>query len=278
MVWWIASGSPARIEQSLADLALRLIPAWADSASTEARAAWAMMWLQWHPRWLLVFGNVEDPADLRPYIGTADGYVIATSRRSTGWPTSAVTLALDVLDPAEASKLLCRYAFGGNPPAPRQMQEAQALAADLGQLPLALEQAGAYLAQNPAIGIDRYRRRLIGELDKAPDGIDPERTIARIWSQTVGTLSKRDHLTVSVLYTLAWLAPDDIPVELMAPVADDSDDLHEGLGILGVYCMVSLTRNTVSVHRLVQAVIWNQLPPDGTASADRPGRPGRLEA
>jgi hypothetical protein len=75
-----------------------------------------MMWLQWHPGWLLVFDNVEDPADLRPDIGALNGYVIATSRRSAGWPTSVATLALDVLDLAAASELLCRHVFGGTPP------------------------------------------------------------------------------------------------------------------------------------------------------------------
>ncbi|MFE5030415.1 hypothetical protein [Streptomyces sp. NPDC056683] len=74
VAWWIAAASPDRIEQSPGDLALRLIPARAGSASTDERAAWAMMWL-------LVFDNVENPADLRPYIGALDGYVIATRRR-----------------------------------------------------------------------------------------------------------------------------------------------------------------------------------------------------
>ncbi|MFE7543035.1 tetratricopeptide repeat protein, partial [Streptomyces platensis] len=257
VAWWIAAGSPARIEQALADLALRLIPAWAGSASTEERAAWAMMWLQWHPGWLLVFDNVEDPADLRPYIGALNGYVIATSRRSAGWPTSVATLTLDVLDLAAASELLCRHMLGETPPTPRQMLEARALSADLGQLPIGLMQAGAYLAQNPTIGIERYRRRLVGTLDKAPEGVDPERTVARIWRQTISTLTERNPLAVSVLSTLAWLAPDSIPVELLAPIADDSDDIHEALGILGVYCMVSLTRDTVSVHRLVQTTLRN---------------------
>lgn len=179
VAWWIAAGSPAHSEQSPGDLALRLIPAWAGSASTEERAAWAMMWLQRHPGWLLVFDNVEDAAGLRPYLGAPDGCVIATSRRAAGWPTSVATLDLDVLGLTEASEILCRHVLGGTPPTPRQVQEARTLAADLGQLPIALEQAGAYLAQNPTIGIESYRRRLVGKLDKAPDGVDPERTIAR---------------------------------------------------------------------------------------------------
>ncbi|MFG2785970.1 NB-ARC domain-containing protein [Streptomyces prunicolor] len=110
VVWWTAAGSPVHIEQSLADLALRLIPVWAGSASAEERAAWAMLWLQWHPGWLLVFDNVEDPADLQPYVSTPNGHVIVTSRRSASWPTSVPTLALDSraapADQADAKKLL----------------------------------------------------------------------------------------------------------------------------------------------------------------------------
>ncbi|MFF9054400.1 tetratricopeptide repeat protein [Streptomyces erythrochromogenes] len=272
VMWWIAGASPDHIEQSLAGLALRLIPVWAGSASTEDRAAWAMLWLQWHPGWLLIFDNVENPADLQPYVSTSNGHVIATSRRSAGWPTSVTTLALDVLDLAAASDLLCSQVLGATSPTHRQIQETRALSADLGQLPLALMQAGAYLAQNPTISIERYRRRLIGALDKAPEGVDPERTVARIWRQTISTLTERNPLAVRVLSTLAWLAPDDIPVGLLTPITDDSDDLHEALGVLAVYCMVSLTQNSVSIHRLVQTTLRNQ-PPIGDSAPT-----GRLEA
>ncbi|MFB6790576.1 tetratricopeptide repeat protein [Streptomyces olivaceus] len=272
VTWWIAAASPVHIEQSLADLALRLIPVWAGSATTEERAAWATLWLQWHPGWLLVFDNVEDPPDLQPYVSAPNGHVIATSRRSASWPTSIATLALDVLDLAAANDLLCRQVLGATSPTHRQIQETRALSADLGQLPLALMQAGAYLAQNPTISIERYRRRLLGALDKAPEGVDPERTVARIWRQTISTLTERNPLAVRVLSTLAWLAPDGIPVGLLTSIADDSDDLHEALGVLAVYCMVSLTPDSVSIHRLVQTTLRNQSPIGDSAPT------GRLEA
>ncbi|MFE5489217.1 tetratricopeptide repeat protein [Streptomyces virginiae] len=272
VTWWIAAASPVQIEQSLADLALRLIPVWAGSASTEERVAWAMLWLQWHPGWLLIFDNVEDPADLQPYVSTSSGHVIATSRRSVSWPTSVATLVLDVLDLAAASELVYSQVLGGTSPTHRQIQEARALAADLGQLPIALMQAGAYLAQNPTISIERFRRKLSGTLDKAPEGVDPERTVARIWRQTISTLAERNPLAVRILSTLAWLAPDDIPVGLLTRFNDDSDDLHEALGVLAAYCMVSLTQDSVSIHRLVQTALRNQLPIGESAPT------GRLEA
>ncbi|WP_407913436.1 tetratricopeptide repeat protein [Kitasatospora sp. NE20-6] len=254
LIWWINADSPTRIEQSLADLALKLLPVWAGKASQDERTAWATTWLQWHPGWLLVFDNVETPADLTPYLGALDGgHHLITSRRATGWPRTIPTHPLGTLDPAEAADLICTYACGT--PTPRELQDARLLAADLGYLPLALEQAGAYLAQNPTITIDTYRRRLDTRLDKAADGIDTERTITRIWTHTLQALTERNPHAVQILHTLAWLAPDNIPISLLEKPDTDPDDLHEALGLLAAYSMATVTRNTVSVHRLLQTVL-----------------------
>ncbi|MGY5055996.1 hypothetical protein ACWDFR_18225 [Streptomyces sp. 900105755] len=70
----LGSGLPGLPSSKASAASGNLIPARAGSASTDERAAWAMMWL-------LDFDNVENPADLRPRIGALDGYVIATRRR-----------------------------------------------------------------------------------------------------------------------------------------------------------------------------------------------------
>ncbi|WP_344444300.1 NB-ARC domain-containing protein, partial [Kitasatospora nipponensis] len=272
LVWWITADSPTVIEQSLADLALKLFPAWAGKASMAERAAWAATWLQWHPDWLLVFDNVETPADLTSYLGALNsGHHLITSRRAIGWPHIITTHPLGVLDPDEAAELICTYAFPDRPPTPREAQEARALAAELGHLPLALEQAGAYLRQNPTIRIKAYRRSLPAKLDKAADGIDAERTIARIWTQTLQALTTRNPRAIQTLYTLAWLAPDNTPITLLEAPGTDPDDLHEALGLLATYNMATLTRTTVSVHRLLQAVLRSTAPtePDGSPAGRR---------
>ncbi|MGA5818840.1 FxSxx-COOH system tetratricopeptide repeat protein [Kitasatospora sp. NPDC094028] len=277
LIWWITADSPARIKQSLADLTLRLLPSCAGIASQDQQAQWAMTWLQWHPGWLLVFDNVENPADLTSYLGALNrGHHLISSRRATGWPRTISTYPLGTLAPDEAAELICTYAFTDGKPTPRDLQDARALAADLGHLPLALEQAGAYLRQHPTISIDAYRQRLHTKLDKAAEGIDAERTIARIWTQTLQALDARNPHAVTVLRILAWLAPDGVPISLLESADTDNDDLHEGLGLLGAYSMVTVTRHTVSVHRLLQAVLRTTAPPelDGSPS----GRRGAEEA
>ncbi|GAA1254013.1 FxSxx-COOH system tetratricopeptide repeat protein [Kitasatospora nipponensis] len=267
LIWWLNADSPARIEQSLAALAARLAPALTRLLSQDERAEWAMAWLQWHPGWLLVFDNVEAPADLAPYLGALDGgHHLITSRRATGWHRTIPTHSLGTLHPDQATELICAYAFTTGTPTAREFREAQALAADLGHLPLALEQAGAYLRQNPTIAIDTYRRRLLTKLDRAADSIDAERTITRIWTQTLQALTSRNPQAVDTLHTLAWLAPDDIPFSLLETPGTDPDNIHEALGLLAEYSMAAVTRHTVSVHRLLQAVLRMTAPakPDGT--------------
>ncbi|WP_327729900.1 tetratricopeptide repeat protein [Streptomyces sp. NBC_00487] len=275
LVWWITAETTEQIVTGLASLAMRLCPQWALTAGGPERAAWAILWLQWHPGWLLVFDNVERPTDLRHYLGTLpDGHHLATSRKGTGWHTIAPTMPLGLLDADTSAELLCTLALGGqHTPTPQQHRQAQELAAELGYLPLALEQAGAYLYET-GTGLGDYPALLGRVLDTAPEGIDPQRTIARIWQHTLTAIHTRNPLAVTVLHTLAWLAPDDIPRHLLTPLAPDPVDLREALGVLHAYNMISFSadRQSVSVHRLVQTVLRSP-----TTEADT-YPPGRQEA
>ncbi|MFJ6908298.1 FxSxx-COOH system tetratricopeptide repeat protein [Streptomyces griseoluteus] len=275
LVWWVNAASTEQIVTSLAALAVRLCPQWAASAEMQERAAWAMLWLQWHPGWLLVFDNVEDPADLRHYLGTLpDGHHLATSRTATGWHTIAPTMPLGLLDADAAVDLLCGLAFGAeHVPTPAQRGDAAALGADLGHLPLALEQAGAYLFETGTSPAD-YRRMLGRVMDAAAGGIDPERTIARIWHHTLTAVERRDPQAVTLLNAMAWLAPEGIPRTLLAPLCPDPLTLGEALGTLYAYNMIaySADRQAISVHRLVQTVLRHQ-PADSDSYL-----PGRRDA
>ncbi|WP_078614805.1 FxSxx-COOH system tetratricopeptide repeat protein [Streptomyces collinus] len=275
LVWWINATSTEQIVTSLAALAVRLCPQWAASTGVQERAAWAMLWLQWHPGWLLVFDNVEDAADMRHYLGTLpDGHHLATSRTATGWHTIAPTMPLGLLDAEAAVNLLCTLALEAeHVPTPAQRRDAADLAADLGYLPLALEQAGAYLFETGTSPAD-YRQMLGRVIDAAAGGIDPERTIARIWHHTLTAVQRRNPQAVTLLNAMAWLAPEDIPRTLLAPLCPDPLALGEALGTLYAYNMIaySADRQAISVHRLVQTVLRHQ-PADSDSYV-----PGRRDA
>jgi hypothetical protein len=52
----------------------------------------------------------------------------------------------------------------------------------------------------------------------------------------------------------ACLAPDALPEQVLAPLAEDSTDVGDALTLLTSYRMITRTADVVSVHRLVQAV------------------------
>ncbi|MFG3035763.1 tetratricopeptide repeat protein [Streptomyces sp. NPDC048330] len=274
-VWWITAESPESIVTGLARLCHRLCPQWAGTASSDEQAAWAITWLQAHPGWLMIFDNVEDPSHLHPYVGTlAGGHHLATSRRATDWHDISPTMLLGLLPLDEATDLLCTIAFPDRTPMHEEQQQARRLAEVLGCLPLALEQAGAYVHRT-GIDLESYRRFLGRVLDKGRGAKDPERTIARIWDRTLTAISRRDPLAVTLLHTMAWLAPDDIPRALLGSCAPDPIALGDSLGELRAYNMIAFTDSgqSINVHRLVQTVLRTR-----TADPSGTHRPGRQEA
>ncbi|AZP19335.1 tetratricopeptide repeat protein [Streptomyces aquilus] len=252
MVWWIRADTPELIEAGFAALTLRLRGGETEGDLTTAQAAeWAVGWLQTHPGWLLVFDNAERAEDVYAWTGQlrAAGRHLITSRYKRGWVCDPIPLA--VLDEDASLALLSR--LGGAD----DEDEARALADDLGHLPLALEQAGAFIGQT-GITIAEYRDMLRSHPDRttdaAPGGSDPARTVARIWRITLDALQERDPRAVEILRIAAWYAPTGIPRTLLAPLAEDALDLAQLLGLLADYNMITLDEAGIGVHRLVQTV------------------------
>ncbi|MEU5250816.1 FxSxx-COOH system tetratricopeptide repeat protein [Streptomyces longwoodensis] len=280
LVWWITADSPESILTSLAEITQRLCPHTAQTLEPDQRAAWAITWLQAHPDWLLIFDNVENPEHLGPYLGTlAGGHHLATSRRATGWQALTPVVSLGLLPPDKATDLLCTIAFPGATVDSQQRQAAKRLAHDLGYLPLALEQAGAY-AHRTGIDLDTYRAHLALVLDENRDAPSPEQTIARIWDHTLNDIIGRDPLAVTLLQAMAWLAPDNIPRTLLEPLAPHTIALNNALGELHAYNMIAFTtdRQGVTVHRLVQTVLRTRTPAQPDSDDTKPTPPGRTEA
>jgi tetratricopeptide (TPR) repeat protein len=220
-----------------------------------------VQWLAARSGWLLILDNVTGPADVAPLLARAPaGRYLITSRRATGWHGTAVPVRLDVLDPAEAVALLTAIL---TPDGPREADGAAELCAELGFLPLAIEQAGAYLAQagaTPRQYLDLLARYPAAMYQAAAEGGDAARTIARIWHVTLDRLAD-DPLAGQVLRILAWYAPEAIPRTLLDGLADPPA-LLRAAGRLAAYSMLTADTGTLAMHRLVQAVTRTPGPGD----------------
>ncbi|MFJ3304786.1 tetratricopeptide repeat protein, partial [Streptomyces sp. NPDC086549] len=264
LVWWIRADTTEQITTDLASLTTR-IHGGATGRTTAEDAEWAIGWLQTHPGWLLVLDNAERPDTTRHLIGQLHhaGRHLITSRFADGWPTAP--LALPLLTSAASLDLLTRLTSLTDPD---NQHHARLLTDDLGHLPLALEQAGAFIAQS-RISVSAYRDLLrqhpAQTISTAPAGSDPQRTMARIWRITLDALHRDTPQAVDILRTAAWYAPSAIPRTLLAPLTDSPVSYAQALGQLAAYSMITLDADTLSVHRLVQTVART---PDPTTTDD----------
>ncbi|MET8155994.1 tetratricopeptide repeat protein [Sphaerisporangium sp. NPDC005289] len=229
--------------------------------------------------WLLIFDNALDAEAVHTFLPPAgDGHVLITSR-SGHWPARH-SMELPVLEDGPAAALLMERTSEDDEDA------AAAVAAELGGLALALEQAGAYIdatGTTLASYLDLLRRRRAAVLAQGqPWGYDQQ--IASTWRLAFEQLAVTTRQAIALLRLLACYAPDAIPYRLLlipldhhdaADLLDDGDGLAELFALphseLDVNTAISALRRhglvsrptggIVSVHRLVQAVTLDQLPP-----------------
>ena len=261
LTWWITAETSSSIDAGLANLARALQPALGGVLPAEALRERAVQWLASHHGWLVVLDNVSDPTDIAPLLAAAPtGRYLITSRRASGWHSLAQPIHLDVLSPTEAVNLLTEIVA---PSTPQELMGASELCAELGFLPLAIEQAGAFIAQagiSPPDYLVLLRDHPAEMYRATAEGGDVARTVARIWHITLDRLAD-EPLTGEVLRFLAWYAPDAIPRSLLDSFATPPE-LISAIGRLAAYSMLSADPATVAVHRLVQAVARTPEPGD----------------
>ncbi|MER5470831.1 tetratricopeptide repeat protein [Streptomyces sp. NPDC002685] len=269
-VWWIDASSAATISAGLASLAAAVSPVHAALPLDEG-ADWAVAWLQGRTGWLLIFDNAEEPADLQPYLGRlGTGQTLVTTRRDLSWRDLGFPLLLNTLT-AEASVKVLREITGLR--ADSDVARLAELAEELGHLPLALQQAGAYLAQTRsslAGYITRLRADPADVLATTAPGDPQQRTIAQLWSVTLDALHTADPRAVELLRILAHFAPDSLPRRVLSGSLSADQDVDHALGVLAAYSMITLNDEAVTVHRLVQTVLRSTTP----APAPRPSPRG----
>jgi hypothetical protein len=192
--------------------------------------------------------------------------VLITSRRDVRWPGTTVTIRLNVLDEGPAVALLTQIS-GHTAPAEREL--AKQIAAELGYLPLALDQAAAYTRQTRT-GLERYLRQLRERpaqiYGAAADGDKAQATIARLWALTLQRLTETAPDAVAMLRMLTCYHPDDILRALAYPLQEgDEVAVDQALGVLASHSMITLTDELIAMHRLTQAASCTPPPAPGHA-------------
>jgi tetratricopeptide (TPR) repeat protein len=269
LVWWVRSEEPAERVSDYAALAQALGLKEAGEADQRAAVAAVRGWLEHHGGWLLAFDNVpapDDVAELLPRGG--DGHVIITSR-NPNWTGVARPLEVRTFPRPESVRFLLDRTGSEDEAA------ADALAEALGDLPLALEQAGAYVEETGttlADYLDLVRKREAEMLARGGASRDYPLTVATTWTISMEAAKKACAAAEDLLCLCAYLAPDDIPLDLLSENAEKLPDglrkavkdrvrFDEAVAALRRYslCRVECEARALSVHRLVQAVARGRL-------------------
>jgi tetratricopeptide (TPR) repeat protein len=244
-------------------------------------------WLQNHQKWLLILDNTDDltvvPAFLPPIIG---GHVLLTTR---AWDMQRVATRCEVqaLSEEQGAILLARRAgllttegeWGQLSLADRRM--AMVLAHRLGGLPLALDQAGAYM-EATGCSLEEYGQLYqtyqLALLQDRRSGVpDHPEGVMTTWSLSFQRVQEKQPAAADLLRLCAFLASDGIAEEILtaqpdvlgtilAPLGNDALQRAQAIEALRTYSLIQRDpkEKLLSIHRLVQAVLA-----DGQNEAER---------
>jgi hypothetical protein len=276
LVWQLTCDDPAVLTAGYADLGRQLgvhdiTDAGADPMQQVHTALAARS-----GKWLLILDNAADFDAVHPVVPPVGrGHVIVTSRQGT-WP-AAQRIDVAVLEQADAVEFLLQRT------ASRDRDTAAVVAEELGMLPLALEQAGAFVAVGETMaGYLNLLRQHRDELFRHGDPVGYSARVATTWSVSFERLTESAPAAVDLLRMLACCAPDVIPYSLLLEavvstavtlpaavgrqirhLASTPLAAHKAIADLGRYSLTSLPKpGFVSVHRLVQAVTLDHMADD----------------
>jgi tetratricopeptide (TPR) repeat protein len=267
IVWWVRSEEAITIASDYASLAAKLDLVEKEVPDQSVIIEAVKEWLRRNKNWLLIFDNAPDANSLRNYMPKGGaGHVLITSR-FPNWRGIASPLTVKALPLDKATEFLINRT--------EQLDEAAAgeLAEKLGGLPLALEQAGAYIEASDCTlydYINMFQANQQKALERGKPSTDYPGTLFTTWNISFQQVDSESKAAADLMKLCAFFAPDDIPLQIiregtkhllepLATVAADQFLLNDALVALRKYSLIERSDDTISIHRLVQSVTIFQM-------------------
>ena len=243
-------------------------------------------WLSTHDRWLMVFDNVDDITFVRDFIPIAiEGHILLTTR-TQAMGGMAHRIFVEPMTPTDGARYLVHRAGIISPNAPLDAalefaprEYAERLSIELGGLPLAIDQAGAFIEENimsPEEYLSLYKeegkqlRQERGQHDAASQGHSESVTIT--FSLAFRRLVVINPAAAELLRLCSFLYPEQIPEKVLL---ESAEDLGEALSSAATNsmdwikarqaaCRLSLLSREIdskslNIHRVVQAVLKDEM-------------------
>ncbi|MGJ3252362.1 MAG: tetratricopeptide repeat protein [Elainellaceae cyanobacterium] len=291
-VFWVRAESEDRLISGFMGIAELLKLPGRDQQDQQIVVAAAKHWLNEHENWLLIFDNANELNLLRNYLPREMGGHVLITTRAQAIGTFGQRIELRQMQTDEGATFLLRRAriildsqcLDDASDADRQT--AQEIANLMDGLPLALDQAGAFieemmislseyqdLYQQEGIKLLAERGELAGERSDTEEDHHP---VTITFSLAFKKVEERNPAAADLLRVCAFLAPDAIPEEIFV---EGKDVLGERLSKV-TQNRVALTRTiaeaakfslvyrnpdakTLDMHRLVQDVLRDEMDEEG---------------
>ena len=265
-IWWLRAEQPVTLAQDYAALGPKLgLPATNDQPQLIRDVRHELSQRQ---QFLLIFDNATEPATLKDYLPQGNASRVVVTTRAHVWPKAAMRdVAEWTLDSA--------VAFLHKRVPDCDTTAATKLAERLGCLPLALEQAAAYM-ETCERGLKDYLQLLQDHGLEVAESVtldQYEKTVGTTWSLAFEQVQQRCPAAADLLNLCAFLAPDAIDLSDLARVAENLPErlgntlkskpaLNNARTALLAFSLVRAEGDQISLHRLVQEVTRNRLPAD----------------
>ncbi|MDD3623028.1 MAG: FxSxx-COOH system tetratricopeptide repeat protein, partial [Methanofollis sp.] len=273
IIWLLRSDDPATIADDYSRLASCLHLQVEDPENIPATVDAVRIFLARHASWLLIFDNAPSQDAIQQFLPeTTTGHVLITSRHRD-WQCAA-GVRVDTFRRSESIQFILRRTGQDDEEA------ADELAEELGDLPLALEQAGAFIAETGMPTPDylnAYREKRLKLLEKRKpyDYLESVATTWEISFQKIREDPDVGPVAEGLLNFCAFFAPDNIPLDMIIQGSEylppdlsqaclDESLLYESIGVIRRYSLIEKQGDTLSIHRLVQEVIRNRMNEDAS--------------
>ena len=239
-------------------------------------------WFATNEGWLWILDNADDVAMVHDILPTQrPGHLLFTTR-AQALGTLAQRIEVETMGMTEGTLFLLRRAklltmdMSLDSVREDDLTAAEAIVLEMDFLPLALDQAGAYIEEigcNLSAYLELYRTHRKELLQRRGHlSIDHPEPVATTWSLSFQKVEQANPAAADLLRLCAFLAPDSIPEELisdgsahlgpaLAPVAMDALSLNEAMEELRRFSLLQRNSETkmVRIHRLVQSVLKDAL-------------------
>jgi tetratricopeptide (TPR) repeat protein/transcriptional regulator with XRE-family HTH domain len=278
MVLWVRAASRDALISDFVTLASLLHLHGQDEQDQNKVVGVVKRWLASRGGWLLILDNADDLDLVVDFLPTGDkGHILLTTRaQATGG--IAPSIAVEKMEQNEGIRLLlCRAKLlaPGNPidlVSEQERTQAQGIVKAMDGLPLAIDQAGAYIEET-GCGLANYlelyrthRQDLL--LRRGTLSSEHPESVASTWALSFLQVEQSNLAAADLLRLCGFLDPDAIPEEILTegasllgsilgPVASDPLQLNAAIQVLRRYSLIkrNIEAKLLSVHRLVQAVL-----------------------